>query len=109
MGNIQISNYHFQYMNVTSQHWNANSEHFAGGDHLLTALHNGWELLRCEEARHWYTGMRSVVLYRFYLKRESDEMMMPVVANPYVERFINQNKLEIKVVETDSGDRNSAA
>lgn len=94
-----VTNFHVQYLDVTSQHWNPESESFAGGDHLMTALHNGWEVLRCVETRHWFAGMRSITIYRFDLKRDGETMSMPVLTNPYVSRLIHQ--LGMEIVEAD--------
>ena len=35
------SNYHVQYLDVT-KHWDPDSENYAGGDALVTALSRGW-------------------------------------------------------------------
>ena len=32
------------YQDITSQHWSYSSEHYAGGDNLLTAIARGWEI-----------------------------------------------------------------
>jgi hypothetical protein len=87
-------NYHVQYLDVTSQYWNPR-EGFAGGDHLLTALGSGWDVAKCVEELVWYTGARSVSVYHFHLTRGNESMVMPVVNNPYVYRFIVQAEINV--------------
>lgn len=88
-------NYHVQYLDVTSQYWNPR-EGYAGGDHLLTALNAGWDVVTCKEQPIWFTGARCVLLYHFTLARGTETMMMPVVNNPYVDRFIAQANIHIQ-------------
>lgn len=93
---MPITNFHMQYLDITSQHWHPNSEAFAGCDHLLTALNRGWEIDACIEVKHEYAAMRGVRVYHFKLVRRGETMTMPVVNNPYVERLILQNQLEVQ-------------
>jgi hypothetical protein len=90
-----MSNYHVQYGNLRTQHWDPDSEVFAGGDHLVTAIYRGWSVEECHEETHWYEGMRSVRVYHFYLVKDDERLHMPVIANPYVERFVHQQGLTI--------------
>lgn len=101
--NTNITNFHVQYLDVTSQHWNPQSAAFAGGDHLMTALKNGWDIVKCEETQHWYAGMRSVTIYRFELERGNDHMCMPVLTNPAVSRLIRQ--MDIAIIHTDAASK----
>jgi hypothetical protein len=84
-----------QYSDLTSQHWHPNSETFAGGDNLITALEKGWSIQKCALVKHWYAGMRSVRIYEFTLNKEDRTVVMPVLDNPYVERFIVDEKIEL--------------
>lgn len=86
-------NFHVQYLDVTSQYWSPQSAQFAGGDHLLTALTNGWDIVSYEEKQHWYAGSRCVTVYHFTLARNNEQMLMPVINNPYIERFLQQSEL----------------
>lgn len=88
-------NYHVQYLDVTSQYWNPR-EGFAGGDHLLTALQAGWDVATCQEQLVWYTGARCVSVYHFTLERRGETMVMPVVNNPYVDRFLHQAEIVVQ-------------
>lgn len=99
---LNASNYHVQYMDVTSQHWNPTSETFAGGDNLLTALSKGWQVEKCTELRHWFAGLRCVSIFRFDLVRDGDTMTMPVINNPYVARLIRQMELEVTVEDVEN-------
>lgn len=86
-------NFHVQYLDVTSQYWSPQSAKFAGGDHLLTALTNGWEIVSYEKRQHWYAGARCVNIYHFTLRRGNEQIQMPVINNPYIERFLGQTDI----------------
>ncbi len=102
-----VSNYHAQYLDVTSQHWHPNSAQFAGGDHLLTAINNGWDVSDCMLQEIWYAGARCVFIYHFTLSRQGDVMKMPVIDNPYVTRFIEQGGVTVRT-ESDQKSEKSA-
>ena len=90
---------HFEYMQVI-RHWHDGSEKYAGGDCLLTALYNGFEpdgSVYREE--HWKSGARCVVVYYFELSRRGEKMVMPVISNPFVERFIDNYPLRLAPIE----------
>ncbi|NWF69592.1 MAG: hypothetical protein HXY40_10950 [Chloroflexi bacterium] len=83
----KILDYHVQYM-AAHRHWSPNSEKYCGGDSLLTALDDGWEIndvIYVED--HQHTGMRYVPLYHFELSRGSETRRMCVIDNPYVWRL----------------------
>jgi len=92
---VNVSNYHVQYSDVTTQHWHPGSESFAGGDHLTTALENKWQIVKCALTKHWYAGMRSVRVYEFTITKDERTVVMPVLDNPYVERFIVDEGIEL--------------
>jgi len=104
MANTGVSNYHLEYINVASQHWDPESENFAGGDHLITAITNGWEIQQCVRRMHWYAGMRGITINHFEFVRGEEAMNMPVINNPYVERFIRFQGIEVidETMETAS-------
>jgi hypothetical protein len=92
-------NFHVEYMDAT-QHWCATSEKYAGGDCLATALNRGWQMSPViKRETRWYAGNRFVYLYHFTLTRETDEMVMPVITNPFIERLIAQPALELQTIE----------
>ena len=104
-----LANYHFQYMDVSTQHWSYSSEKHAGGDNLMTALSRGWKLddtVKVETV--WYAGMRSSTIYHFTLTRDGQQIDMPVLSNPYVNRMVRTED-NLKLVPIDEEpDKNPA-
>jgi hypothetical protein len=98
---INISNYHTQYNDLTSQHWSSKSEHFAGGDNLITAIEWDWGIEKCALVTHWFAGMRGVRVYEFTLVKGDERIVMPVLNNPYVERFIIDHDIDL-IEEVDA-------
>jgi hypothetical protein len=81
---------------IAYRHWHADSEMFAGGDSLSTALFLGWtmgETVHLEE--HWYAGTRRVAVFYFELTRGDETVTMPVIGNPYVDRLIAMNGVQV--------------
>lgn len=81
---------------IAYRHWHAQSEMFAGGDSLTTALFLGWtmsENVSLEE--HWYAGTRRVAVYYFELTRDNETVTMPVIGNPFVDRLIAMNGTQV--------------
>ena len=76
-------------------HWCPKSEEYAAGNHLLTALRSGWSLAKSEvEGKQvWKNGGCPLTVYYFALARGHQTMCMPVLSNPYVERYIIQNRI----------------
>jgi hypothetical protein len=99
MFNQNLTNFHVQYMDVV-QHWNVDSQGFAGADCLLTALYRGWEIhtLVKKEIR-WYGGMRSNSIYHFELTQGDQRMVMPVIGNPFLDRMIEQPTLQLLALD----------
>jgi hypothetical protein len=91
----KITNYHIEYLDVTSQYWHAESAGFAGGDHLLTALTNGWDVSRCTLMVYEYSTKRSISVYLFRLERRGEVMNMPVIDTPFLHRFIKDNNIVV--------------
>ena len=79
------------------QHWCPQSEDYAGGDHLLSAFRAGWALpettVRC--VQYWKSGSRPVAIYYFELLRDNENMIMPVISNPYIERYLVENMIHV--------------
>ncbi|MBI5667561.1 MAG: hypothetical protein HZC41_06095 [Chloroflexi bacterium] len=78
------------------RHWQPQSEYYAGGDALATALYLGWQasdIVLLE--RRWQGGSRRINIYHFELSRGDDTMAMPVLGNPYVERLIAEQGLRV--------------
>ena len=89
------SNSHSQYPDF-SRHWCDTSERFAGGDALLTAMNRNWEVEpTCYEEHVWHAGTRLVTIYHFTLHNEGETLLMPVVANPYVQRVVREQGYKV--------------
>lgn len=99
--NDNVTNYHVQYIDISTQYWHPESEEYAGGDHLTTALYHGWEIVKCVETKRWYAGMRFVRIFQFELSKGENTMVMPVIHNPYVERFTREEGIEIIKEESE--------
>lgn len=93
---FRTDNTHEKYT-ATYQHWCPQSENYAGGDHLISAFRAGWTLADDVVAveQHWLSGNRPVNIYNFVLENVDETMIMPVLHNPFVERFIIQESLTL--------------
>ena len=70
------------------RHWHEGSEPYTGGDSLVAALQDGFEInLVFIQAKPLY-GWRTVNIYRFELKRGETTLVMSVIANPFVARLV---------------------
>jgi hypothetical protein len=95
MVTFDATNSHFEYMDVTC-HWSADSQKYAGGDALITFLHNGWkmdETVFFEE--YWHAGGRLVMIYYFELERDGETLSMPVLGNPFVNRMVKSLPVQL--------------
>jgi hypothetical protein len=97
MAQGEVKNFHIMYPGVTNQHWDPQSGRYAGGDHLLTALADGWQIEKCVQVTYNYAVGRGVAVYEFHLTRAETHMTMPVINNPSVERFLLTNDIAIQV------------
>lgn len=78
------------------RHWHPQSQPYAGGDALATAIFLGWKvkdvvLMECR----WQGGSRRINIYHFELTRGGDTLAMPVLCNPYVERLVLEQGLRV--------------
>ncbi len=79
-------------------HWHSNSERFAGGDCLATALMRGWVLKGpIIMDVYWCAGSRRIKVYHCDLVRDGEHMSMPVLDNPYIDRIIQHMGLPVIV------------
>ena len=103
------SNWHTSYP-VFRRHWRPNSETFAGGDALLTALDTEWVAKEtCYLEEYWHAGTRLVTLYHFDLERDGEKMTMPVLTTPYVRRIIRELQFKVlPIAEKDDRVRRTA-
>src|SRR5262245_14706932 len=77
------------------RHWHPASQKYGGGDSLATALYLGWtmgEIVYREE--HWRAG-RCTMVYHITLERDGEQLNMPVIANPYVWRFLSESAVQV--------------
>lgn len=81
----------------SAQYWSPESESFAAASHLISALRAGWLLAmpRVRARQIWNSGSRARTLYEFTLVRGSQLMIMPVLTNPFVERYLIQNDIRV--------------
>ncbi len=81
----------------SAQYWSPESEKYAAGSHLISALRAGWLLAmpRVRARQIWNSGSRARMLYEFTLVRGSQLMIMPVLTNPFVERYLMQNDIRV--------------
>ncbi len=81
------------------RHWCSQSERYAGGDALLTYLHDGWKIqgdIFYEE--YWHGGARRILIYYFVLTLKDECVTMRVIGNPMIDRLLDE--LHIRVVPT---------
>ena len=79
------------------QHWNPDSECYAAASQLISALRNGWQLALPEARMRQVDsgGSRPRTVYDFTLALNAEVMIMPVLSNPFIERYIIQNGIVI--------------
>ncbi len=86
---------HSKYTQV-SRHWCPHSEAYTGADSLLTAQRNGWQLAGLVYQQDIiFPNGRQTTLYHFELLRGSENVIMPVLRNPFVERLIQQQAVDV--------------
>lgn len=98
MVSFDASNFHVEYLDVV-RHWSPISEKYAGGDALITLLHEGWllnEIVFYEE--FWHAGSRLVVIYHTTVVRDGEEMQVPVLSNPYVDRLMMTLPVQVRPI-----------
>ena len=79
------------------QYWSPESEDYAAASQLITVMREGWILAlpRVGARQVWNSGSRPRTVYDFTLMRGSQLMIMPVLSNPFIERYIIQNDIRI--------------
>ncbi len=100
MFNADANNFHIQYADI-SQHWGSNSETYTGGDSLMTFLNRGWKTTRSVRRETvWFAGARFIWMYYFELQDEDGQKMtMPVMGNPFVDRFVSEADFKMEYAE----------
>lgn len=96
LNNSELSDYPLRFNNISTQYWHPRSAKFAGGDNFVTAIFGGWEVDGpVHVKRHRYTEARFITVYHFRLKRGNEEMDMPVIYTPYIERLIEKSDVDV--------------
>ncbi len=97
----QLTDFHFAYQDRI-RHWHPGSELYTGGDALITAVDEGWDistLVGSEEHRH--QGARTTTVYYFELTRGRDTLLMPVISNPFVDRLVSELNFKLQPMPKD--------
>ncbi len=94
---FEQANYSHEKFTERDQYWSPESEEYAAASQLITALRHGWVLAlpRVAARQLWCGGHRPRTIYDFTLVRGSQLMTMPVLSNPYIERYIVQQQIRI--------------
>ena len=81
----------------SDQYWSPASEDYAAASQLVTALRAGWKLAlpRVRARQVWHSGSRPSTVYEFTLMLGSRLVIMPVLSNPFVERFLVKHDIRI--------------
>lgn len=95
--NVQ-KNYDNYYMD-TPRHWSAESEAYTGADSLLTALEYGWQIIGAVYREDiLYRGARMSAIYHVTLERQQERVVMSIVSNPFLVRYLKQRGLLVEQV-----------
>lgn len=90
------------------RHWHAHSETFSGGDSLLTALRDGWQIQAIYH--QWYQPSgRTTSVYHMILQQgtaaqgtetqDTETAIMRIISNPFVERFVSRLTAPVYLIE----------
>jgi hypothetical protein len=84
------------------KHWSRESQPIAPVEILLNRIQRGWTIEPIVYLEtHVYGPGRTVSIYHFTLKQESEKLEIPVQVNPVVRRLIEDYK--VKVVPFNTG------
>lgn len=94
---MDTNNYTHEKFTETDQYWSPASEDYAAASQLITVMRDGWKLAlpRVNARQLWHSGSRPSTVYEFTLVRGSQLMIMPVLGNPYIERYIFQHDIRV--------------
>ncbi len=80
----------------TDRHYCPYSESYTGADSLLTAQRNGWRLVGLAYREDiLLRGSRHTALYYFKLQRDNEQMVMPILSNPFVMRMVRHYNIRL--------------
>lgn len=90
-------NYTHEKFTEQNQYWCPDSEEYASASQLLSALREGWMLaLPGVSARQvWKGGSQPRIIYDFTLNRDEQLMVMPILSNPFIERFLFEQRVPV--------------
>ena len=74
-----------------NRHWSPESQRYAGGDHLMVVLDQGWKIagyIPCD--LFWFRALCCTRLYKVTLHRGEDVMYMTVLSSPHVDRLVDR-------------------
>jgi hypothetical protein len=79
------------------RHFCPKTERYTGADSLITAQRLGWTLMHQVVYREdiLLRGSRFRTIYYFRLQRGKEQMMMPIISNPFVLQLIHRQNLRI--------------
>ena len=87
------------------RHWSSESQAYAPVDVLLYYLRDGWSLDNLAGVEtFYYAGYRRVDVYYLTLRRHTESLEMPVLANPALTRLIEANKINVMRVNSVRGE-----
>ena len=99
VGDVELAQniYTHEKFTESDQYWSPTSEDYAAASQLVTALRAGWMLAlpRVSARQIWHSGSRPSTVYEFTLMLGSRLMIMPVLSNPFVERFLVKHDIRI--------------
>lgn len=91
------------YYTAKDRHFDPQSEAYTGADSLLTALRRGWDLVGPAMREDILLGGgRHTTVYHFNLQYGIHKMMMSVVSNPYLVRFLVDMELRVHHLPDDA-------
>lgn len=81
----------------TDRHFSPCSESYTGADSLITAERNGWHTMNVVYSKTInFGGGRETTLYYFKLIRNGEDMIMPVIRNPFVTKLLARRRILVK-------------
>ncbi|MEQ8673138.1 MAG: hypothetical protein RLP44_07110 [Aggregatilineales bacterium] len=84
-----------------SRHWHPQSEPYASGEQLQQVLFDGWELdkVAFKTTHPLKTSGRLIVFYVVTVLKVGEKRHIPVLVNPFVERLLVENNVQLINVE----------
>lgn len=77
---------------LPKRHWSMDSESYSGGDALLGALDEGWKMIKSHQVTYAARSGRPMIVYVLWLERNNQIVVMRLVANPFITRFLDADQ-----------------